>query len=78
VPAPGDGKNRKHPAIAASAAGEVLLTWTDGTGWKRGGTLNWALFKDGSVMASAEDAGAVPVSGSPAVVASGKEFLIIC
>lgn len=78
VPAPGDGKDRKHPAIAANVAGEVLMGWTDGTGWKRGGTLNWALFKDGSVVASAEDAAAVPVWGSPAAVASGKEFLIIC
>jgi len=78
VPAPGDGKDRKHPAIAANAAGEVLMAWTDGTGWKRGGTLNWALFKDGRVTASAEDAAAVPVWGAPTAVASGKQFVVIC
>ncbi len=34
------GKNR-HPALAVNARGETLLVWTEGTGWKRGGTLAW-------------------------------------
>ncbi|NOT62828.1 MAG: hypothetical protein HOP19_21680, partial [Acidobacteria bacterium] len=35
------GKNR-HPALAVNARGESLLVWTEGIGWKRGGTLAYA------------------------------------
>lgn len=76
--APGTGKDRKHPAIAANLAGENLIAWTDGTGWKRGGTLNWALFKEKTIVSSRLDAGAVPAWGLPAVATAGNKFLIIC
>ncbi|HSU61055.1 MAG TPA: sialidase family protein [Bryobacteraceae bacterium] len=76
--APSSGKDRKHPAIAVDAAGDSLLAWTDGTGWKRGGTLNWALFKQGVVQNSASDAAAVPAWGLPAVAAVGNQFVVIC
>jgi hypothetical protein len=78
IPAPDTGKDRKHPAIAVNAAGDTLMAWTDGTGWKRGGTLNWALFRKGAVESSKFDAGPVPAWGMPAVVAVRNEFLIIC
>jgi hypothetical protein len=45
--APGKGNIRKHPSLAVNADGVVLLAWTEGTGWKRGGSLAWQLF-DGS------------------------------
>ena len=32
----GEGK-RKHPVIVSNIRGEVLMAWTDGTGWNRGG-----------------------------------------
>ncbi|MSR48063.1 MAG: hypothetical protein EXS13_13565 [Planctomycetes bacterium] len=35
---------RKHPSIAVNAMGEVLLAWTEGMGWERGGSLAWQLF----------------------------------
>ncbi len=35
---------RKHPSIAANRDGVVLLAWTEGMGWERGGTLVWQLF----------------------------------
>ncbi|MBI5773704.1 MAG: hypothetical protein HZA89_08175 [Verrucomicrobia bacterium] len=38
---------RKHPVIAGNPRGEVLLAWTEGTGWKRGGRLAWQLFDAG-------------------------------
>ncbi len=44
ISAPGDGKGRKHPRIAVNAKGKVLLAWTEGTGWQRGGSLAWQLF----------------------------------
>src|SRR5438445_431064 len=31
--APGAGRERKHPALALSARGEMILVWTEGTGW---------------------------------------------
>ncbi len=42
--APGTGSNRKHPALAVNRAGETLFAWTEGTGWNRGGALEWQLY----------------------------------
>ena len=78
VAAPGSGKDRKHPAIATNAVGETLMAWTDGTGWKRGGTLNWAVFRKGAVVSTRVDAGTVPAWGMPAAIADRNEFVIIC
>lgn len=42
--APGMGKVRKHPRIAVNRRGEVLLIWTEGTGWQKGGSLAYQLY----------------------------------
>jgi len=70
-PAPGRGAARKHPALAVNARGDVLLAWTEGTGWNRGGSLAWQVYdKDGNPTAEAGQLpGAVPVWGLPAAVA---------
>jgi hypothetical protein len=44
IPAPGSGKNRKHPVIAQNKNGEVLLAWTEGTTWGKGGSIAWQIF----------------------------------
>jgi hypothetical protein len=44
VAAPGAGENRKHPAVAANAQGETLFAWTEGMGWKKGGSLAWQVY----------------------------------
>jgi hypothetical protein len=44
VPAPGEGGTRKHPRLAVNGRGQVLLVWTEGTAWARGGSLSWQLF----------------------------------
>jgi hypothetical protein len=44
VPAPGSADPRKHPAVAGNAKGETLLAWTEGMGWKKGGSLAWQVF----------------------------------
>ena len=42
--APGEAGKRKHPAIAMSSDGRVLLAWTEGMGWKKGGSLAWQVY----------------------------------
>jgi hypothetical protein len=41
VAAPGTGGNRKHSVVAGNKAGEVILVWTEGMGWERGGSVAW-------------------------------------
>ncbi len=43
------GFNRKHPVAIANEKGDTLLTWTEGTGWAKGGSVAWQIFdKDGA------------------------------
>ncbi len=46
IAAPGDGKGRKHARAAVNRKGEVLLVWTEGTGWQKGGSLAYQLFDE--------------------------------
>jgi hypothetical protein len=49
IPAPGDAKGRKHPRLAIHQNGDVLLVWTEGTGWQKGGSLAYQVYgHDGS------------------------------
>ena len=34
----------KHPVAVGNAQGEVLMVWTEGTGWQRGGRVAWQLY----------------------------------
>ncbi len=36
----------KHPVAVGNAAGEVLLTWTEGTAWGKGGAVAWQLYDE--------------------------------
>lgn len=40
----GEMKGRKHPRISVNRAGEVLLVWTEGTAWQKGGSLAYQLY----------------------------------
>jgi hypothetical protein len=44
VAAPGEGKGRKHPRLAVNGEGEVLLVWTEGTGWQKGGSFAYQMY----------------------------------
>jgi hypothetical protein len=79
VSAPAATGKRKHPAIAINARGETLLVWTEGTGWKRGGSLAWQLYdRDGKPTAEKGTAEGVPVWGlATAVALPNGEFQII-
>lgn len=66
--APGQSNDRKHPAVAANSRGQVLLAWTEGTGWKQGGSLAWQLFsKSGQPLGQIGHAPGVPAWGLPSI-----------
>ena len=77
---PPGGGNRKHPALAANAAGETIVVWAEDTGWQRGGSLAWRIF-DLSGQATREMGrvnDAIPVWSLPAVVSiKDGSFVII-
>ncbi|PYV16137.1 MAG: hypothetical protein DMG21_12710 [Acidobacteria bacterium] len=68
VAAPGEPTDRKHPAVARNVHGQVLLAWTEGTGWNKSGTLAWQLFDAQGKVAGVEGhAPGVPIWGLPSV-----------
>src|SRR6266852_4907946 len=70
IGASGDASNRKHPALAANANGKVLMAWTEGTGWHKGGSLAWQLFDSaGKPLAAKGSLPGIPAWDLPAVFA---------
>jgi len=41
---PGAARKRKHPWLATNSGNETILTWTENTGWAKGGDLAWQIF----------------------------------
>lgn len=78
VSAPAGTGIRKHPSLAVNKAGERLIAWTEGTAWARGGVVAWEL-QDGKgvTLASAANAGAVPVWGLVSAIARPDGSFII-
>lgn len=58
IAAPGRGPKRKHAFAVANKNGEILLVWTEGTGWNKGGAIVWQVFN---------------AQGKPIKAASGKK-----
>jgi hypothetical protein len=70
IVAPGMGGRRKHPAVAGNNRGETILVWTEGTGWKKGGSLAWQVFnRDGKPEGEQGRAVGVPMWSLATVVA---------
>ena len=70
IDAPDDAANRKHPALAANVNGKVLMAWTEGTGWSKGGSLAWQLFDSaGKPLAAKGSLPGIPAWDLPAVFA---------
>lgn len=70
IPATGAPGKRKHPAIAANARGERMLVWTEGTGWKKGGSLSWQRYDSrGNPAGERGEASGIPVWSLAAIVA---------
>lgn len=67
---PGKGTGRKHPALAVNEDGKVLLAWTEGMGWNRGGSVAWQVFdRNGKPTAEQGRLPGVPVWSLVAVAA---------
>ncbi len=64
-----DGENQKHPVFAMSSNGEMLMAWTEGTGWEKGGTVAWAIMDVKGVRKAKGRAEGVPVWGGVSAVA---------
>lgn len=78
TPAPGPGGDRRYPALARNAQGETLLAWTEGMGWKKGGSLAWQLFDPSGHPEGPEGhAPAVPVWSFPAAIARPNGSFVI-
>ena len=74
---PGAEKCR-HPAAAANSAGEILLAWTEGTGWQKGGALAWRVFdRDGKPTSESGSTNGVPVWGSPTAFSQSDGSFVI-
>ncbi len=69
--APGAADDRKHPAVAANSHGRILLVWTEGTAWAKGGSLAWQIFDTaGRPEGSEGHAPDLPVWDAPSVFAN--------
>ena len=68
--AAGRSPGRKHPRLAVGQKGTVLLAWTEGTAWARGGSLAWQAFgADGRPTADSGTRPGIPVWSFAAVLA---------
>src|SRR5204863_5582884 len=78
VAAPGEGGARKHPRLAANAKGDVLLVWTEGTAWARGGSVAWQMFdSSGRATTIKGTAPGMPVWSFAAPIAVGDGRFVI-
>ncbi|HEX4644341.1 MAG TPA: hypothetical protein VH598_01905 [Verrucomicrobiae bacterium] len=69
----------KHPVAISNARGEVLLTWTEDTGWAKGGAVVWQVFDaTGNPISEKGRAEGVPVwSLATAFAKSDGDFVIV-
>lgn len=69
----------KHPALAVNRQGEVLLAWTEGTAWAKGGSLAWQRYDaKGRPLTERQTAEGVPVwSFATAIAKPDGTFAII-
>jgi hypothetical protein len=65
----GAAEGRKHPVVAVDGAGETLLAWTEGMGWKKGGSVAWQVFDQAGKPKAQGSAAGVPTWSLVAVFA---------
>ncbi len=78
IAAPGEAKARKHPRLAVNDAGEVLMAWTEGTSFQKGGALAWQVYDAaGKPSALHGQMPGIPANSFAAVISAGDRFSII-
>lgn len=70
TPAPKGAGVQKHPAIAANDKGHVMVAWTEGTGWQKGGDVVAKVYNEAGVPLSDFRADNLPAWDKPAVFAT--------
>ncbi len=62
-------QTRKHPVLSTNSKGQVILVWTEGTGWQKGGSVAWQVFDESGrpIAGGAGQSDGVPVWGLVAV-----------
>jgi hypothetical protein len=55
-----DGANQKYPSLALNHDGLLLVSWTQGMGWKRGGSVHWQIFDQDKCVGNSGSADGVP------------------
>ncbi|WP_395745597.1 sialidase family protein [Prosthecobacter sp.] len=72
------GDKARHPALAVNARDETLVTWSEGTGWQKGGQLAWVVLDSaGKPTGSRGIKPGVPVWGFTNAYANGQTFVIL-
>ena len=74
------GQTRKHPVLCTNSKRQVILAWTEGTGWQKGGSVAWQVFdKPGHpIDGGSGRADGVPVWGLVAVFSGPTdEFTVV-
>ncbi len=69
----------KHPVVIANPNGEILLAWTEDTGWAKGGAVAWQLYSaEGKPASEHGRVEGVPVwSLAAAYTAPSGDFVIV-
>jgi hypothetical protein len=75
----GTSGSRRHPSLAINARGDVLMSWSEGTGWQKGGSVAWQVFeRNGRATTVTGRAPGLQVwSRSAAFATSDNSFAII-
>lgn len=75
----GTGK-RKHPVAIQNSQAFTLHLWSEGTGWQKGGAVEWQLFDaNGNPIANVHHIDGLPVWGRPtaALLPGDRDFLVL-
>lgn len=68
----------RHPALAVNSRGETLVSWSVGTGWMKGGDLQWRILDArGTATDQQGSAKGVPVWDFTAAYADGENFVVL-